>query len=325
MTAHVTGQRTADAETVDAPETVRRETAGDPVIVTDGVARTYGKTVALDGVSATVRSGEIFALVGPNGAGKTTFVRTLTGTVSPDSGTVSVFGGPPSAVDSERVGVLPQSFSPPGRLTAREIVSYYAGLYESARDPSAVLEDVGLRPDRETFYEDLSGGQQRRVAVAATLVNDPELVFLDEPTTAIDPAGRHRLWEHFEEVAADGRTIVLTTHDMAEAERLADRVGFLAAGRLLKTGSPADLVGRYGGESRLVVKTDDAPPEVDGYEVTYSRDGLVVTGIGPEQIGDVARTLTDEGVSFDALSWREPTLEDAYLSLVGDNEREGEE
>ncbi|MGM0397624.1 MAG: ABC transporter ATP-binding protein [Halobacteriota archaeon] len=325
MTAHVTGQRTADTETVDATEKGGRRTDGEHVIVTDGVHKTYGETVALDGVSATVRSGEIFALVGPNGAGKTTFVRTLTGTVSPDSGTVSVFDGPPTEVDPERVGVLPQSFSPPGRLTAREIVSYYAGLYESARDPKAVLEDVGLQPDRETFYEDLSGGQKRRVAVAATLVNDPELVFLDEPTTAIDPAGRHRLWEHFEEVAAEGTTIVLTTHDMAEAERLADRVGFLADGRLMKTGSPADLVRRYGGERRLIVETDDGPPQVDGYAVTHSRAGLVVTGIGPEQIGDVARTLTDEGVTFDALSWREPTLEDAYLSLVGDTEREGEE
>ncbi|MFW6265216.1 MAG: ABC transporter ATP-binding protein [Halanaeroarchaeum sp.] len=323
MTANVTGQRTTASESADAVEGFTRPARSDPVMFTEDVVKTYGETVALDGVSIRVRPGEIYALVGPNGAGKTTLVRTMTGTVGQDSGTVSVFGGPPSSVDPERIGVLPQSFSPPGRLTAREIVSYYAGLYEDAREPAGVLADVGLQPDRETFYENLSGGQRRRVAVATTLVNDPELVFLDEPTTAIDPAGRHRLWEYLEGIAADGTTIVLTTHDMAEAERLADSVGFLADGQLLMTGSPKELVDRYGGESRLVVETDDGPPELEGYEVTHSPEGLVVTGIGPQEIGGVARALTDAGVAFDALSWREPTLEDAYLALVGDADREG--
>lgn len=290
------------------------------VVLVESVEKRYGGTKALDGVTTEILEGEIFALVGPNGAGKTTLVRTMTGTVRPDRGRVTVFGTDPADVPPERIGALPQSFSPQGRLTPLEIVRYFAGLYERARDPRRVLEDVGLDPDRNTYYENLSGGERRRVAVATTLVNDPDLIFLDEPTTAIDPQGRRRLWEYLRTVTADGTTIVLTTHDMAEAERLADRVGFLAGGRLVKTGAPRDLVARYGGRSRLVIATPDAPEGLDGYESVRTDEGLVVTGIDPTEIGEVARTALESGVDFDALSWREPSLEDAYLRLVGERE-----
>lgn len=306
----------------ERPETPGSE--GRATVVVDDVRKTYDGTKALDGVSVNVRPGEIFALVGPNGAGKTTLVRTMTGTVRPDSGSVTVFGDEPTSVQAERIGVLPQSFTPQRRLTALEIVRYFAGLYEGARNPRAVLEDVGLDPDRETFYENLSGGEQRRVAVAATLVNDPDLVFLDEPTTAIDPQGRHRLWEHLETVAASGTTIILTTHDMSEASRLADRVGFLANGRLVKTGAPDELIARYGGQSRLVIEASDPPDRIEGYDSVRTEDELVVTGIDPTEIGDVARTLLASGVEFEALSWREPTLEDAYLRLVGERKERRE-
>ncbi|MFB6132717.1 MAG: ABC transporter ATP-binding protein [Halanaeroarchaeum sp.] len=295
-----------------------RENHARTAVSVESVEKRYDGTKALDGVSTAVREGEIFALVGPNGAGKTTLVRAMTGTVRPDRGRVTVFGTDPADVPPERIGALPQSFSPQGRLTALEIVRYFAGLYEEARDPRSVLEDVGLDPARETYYEDLSGGEKRRAAVATTLVNDPELVFLDEPTTAIDPRGRRRLWEHLRSVAADGTTIVLTTHDMAEAERLATRVAFLAGGRLVKTGAPGDLVARYGGQSRLVLETSDAPDGLDEYESVRTNEGLVVTGIDPTDIGDVVRTALESGVDFDALSWREPSLEDAYLLLVGE-------
>ncbi|WP_459192550.1 ABC transporter ATP-binding protein [Halosimplex sp. J119] len=289
-------------------------------LVAEDVRRTYGDTVALDGVSLSVDAGEVFSLVGPNGAGKTTLVRALTGTTDAE-GSVSLFGADPRQVDRERIGLLPQAFAPPERLTARELLEYYAGLYDDSRDVDAVLADVGLTDDADTWYENLSGGQQRRTCVGAALVNDPDLLFLDEPTTGIDPAGRRTLWDLLESLAAGGTTIFLTTHDMAEAHRLADRVGLLADGKLVAVDDPDALVAEYGGESRLVVETDADP---DAFELPYpaerTGDALVVSDVAPEAIGDVVDALEAAGASYDALSWSEPDLEDVYLELAGGSE-----
>ncbi|WP_206425152.1 ABC transporter ATP-binding protein [Halosimplex salinum] len=286
-------------------------------LVAEDVRRAYGETVALDGVSLSVDAGEVFALVGPNGAGKTTLVRALTGTTDAD-GSVSVFGADPRTVDRERIGLLPQAFDPPARLTARELLTYYAGLYDEARDVDAVLADVGLSDDADTWYEDLSGGQQRRTCVGSALVNDPDLLFLDEPTTGIDPAGRRSLWDLLEDLAAGGTTIVLTTHDMAEAHRLADRVGLLADGRLVAVDDPDALVAEFGGESRLIVETDADPDALDlEYPAERAGDSLVVSDVPPEAIGDVVDALAAAGASYDALTWSEPDLEDVYLELAG--------
>jgi ABC-2 type transport system ATP-binding protein len=290
------------------------------VLVAEDVRRTYGDTVALDGVSLTVGEGEVVALVGPNGAGKTTLVRALTGTTDAE-GTVRVFGGAPADVDRARIGLLPQSFDPPERLTPRELLAYYAGLYDEARDVDAVLADVGLVDSADTWYEDLSGGQQRRTCVGATLVNDPDLLFLDEPTTGIDPAGRRALWELLEGLAAGGTSVFLTTHYMEEAHRLADRVGLLADGRLVAVDDPDALVATHGGESRLVVETDANAEAVDALSLAYETrldDGvLTVSDVPPVSIGAVVDALEAAGVSYDALTWTEPTLEDVYLSLTG--------
>ncbi|WP_415380865.1 ABC transporter ATP-binding protein [Halosimplex sp. TS25] len=291
-------------------------------LVAEDVRRTYGDTVALDGVSLSVDAGEVFALVGPNGAGKTTLVRALTGTTDAE-GSVAVFDTDPREVDRERIGLLPQAFDPPERLTARELLTYYAGLYDDSRDVDAVLADVGLTDAADTWYENLSGGQQRRTCVGASLVNDPDLLFLDEPTTGIDPAGRRSLWDLLESLAAGGTTIFLTTHDMAEAHRLADRVGLLADGRLVAVDEPDALVAEYGGESRLVVETDADPAALDlSYPVERSGDALVVSDVPPEAIGDVVDALDAAGASYDAFSWSEPDLEDVYLRLAGDSEGE---
>ncbi|MFC3478803.1 ABC transporter ATP-binding protein [Halobacterium litoreum] len=298
----------------------------DSVLVADGVAKSYGDTAALAGVSLAVDAGEVFALVGPNGAGKTTLVRCLTGTATPDAGDVSLLGADPRAARKQRVGLLPQDFSPPDRLTASELVAYYAGLYDDARDPDAVLREVGLDPDSETWYGDLSGGEKRRACVAAALVNDPDVLFLDEPTTAVDPAGRRALWSLFEDLADAGTTILLTTHDMAEAERLADRVALLADGAVAATGTPSELVADHAGDPRLVVDTDAdsadfGDPGGSGFAPERTEEGLVFRDVSPEDIGDVVAALDDAGVPFEALSWREPTLEDAYLALAGAAER----
>ena len=292
------------------------------VVVAEDLRKTYGDTVALAGVSLAVGQGEVFGLIGPNGAGKTTLVRSLTGTVDPDSGSARVLGDRPSAVDRDRLGVLPQNFAPPARLTARELLTYYAGLYDRARDPETVLADVGLADTGETWYEDLSGGQQRRVCVGSALVNDPDVLFLDEPTTGIDPAGRRTVWRLIEALADAGTTVFLTTHDMAEAERLADRVGLLAAGELIAVGTPDALVADHGGPSRLTVETDADPAAFEALEhpaVSVS-EGVVVRGVPPEEIGTVVTYLEDREVAYTGLTWSEPDLEDVYLELADDAE-----
>jgi ABC-2 type transport system ATP-binding protein len=293
----------------------------EAVVEADGVRRRYGETVALDGVSLSVAAGEVFALVGPNGAGKTTLVRALTGTTDAE-GTVEVFGQRPTEVDPARVGLLPQSFDPPARLTARELLSYYGGLYTDSRSVEAVLAEVGLDDAAATYYENLSGGQQRRTCVGIALMNDPELLFLDEPTTGIDPAGRQALWTLLEDLVAGGATVVLTTHDMVEAHRLADRVGLLANGELVAMDDPDALVAEYGGQSRLVVETaGDSPGDlaaVIDHPLDVSEDAVVVRDIAPTAIGDVVAALEAAGVTYDALTWKQPDLEDVYLELAGE-------
>ena len=288
-------------------------------IVAEDVRRTYGDTAALSGVSLTVAAGEVFALVGPNGAGKTTLVRALTGTTDYE-GEVALFGENPRRFDRSRLGLLPQDFTPHERLTARELIAYYAGLYDDAHTPGRILTDVGLTDSAETAYEDLSGGQQRRVCVGTTLVNDPDLLILDEPTTGIDPAGRRRLWELLEELAAAGTTVVLTTHYMAEAQRLADRVGLLAEGELVAVDSPAALIDAHGGETRLTIETTPAPGSLDldlGYRTATTDDELLVSDVPPTEIGTIVEELSEEGIEAESLSWMEPTLEDVYLELTG--------
>ncbi len=292
----------------------------DEVLVAENVRKAYGDTVALDGVNLHVAEGEVFGLIGPNGAGKTTLIRSLTGTTNAE-GTIRVLGTGPKDADPQRIGLLPQSFNPPERLTARELIDYYGGLYDEARDTESVLEDVGLADDADTWYENLSGGQQRRVCVGSSLVNDPELLFLDEPTTAIDPAGRRALWALIEDLAAGGTTIFLTSHSMDEVEELAHRVGLLNDGQIAAVGTPEDLISEYGGESRLLVRASggvDALRE-NGFDVETVGDELVVRDLHPTRIGHVVEVLEGVGVEYESLTWKEPGLEEVYLSLTGDS------
>jgi len=279
----------------------------------------------------------VFGLIGPNGAGKTTLVRALTGTTEAE-GDLRVFGVPPREVDPQRIGLLPQSFDPPERLTATELVGYYGGLYDAARDAESVLRDVGMADDADVWYETLSGGQKRRTCVATAIVNDPDLLFLDEPTTGIDPAGRRSIHRLIERLAGGGTTVFLTSHAMDEVERLADRVappgrenrrcrrsrgtdrrsrrraalgGQAGRSRVrggLRGGSgsdPGGALGRIGGES------EDAPA------VESTRKGLRIGGVRPEGIGDAVDALETAEIDFESLAWSEPSLEDVYLRLTG--------
>ncbi|WP_247728280.1 ABC transporter ATP-binding protein [Halovivax limisalsi] len=311
----------------------------DPVVSADGVAKRYGETVALDGVSLSIATGEVFGLIGPNGAGKTTLVRSLTGTVEPDAGTVRLFGSTPESVDPTAIGVLPQAFSPPARLTVDELVRYYASLYPDSRDPDAVVDAVGLGDSTDTWYENLSGGQQRRLCVGTTLLNDPDLLVLDEPTTGIDPAGRRTIWELIESLAERGTAVLLTTHDMAEAERLADRVGLLADGRLLDVGTPATLVDDHteGASVRIEIpdiaparasEEDEGAPDPSSIAasiedrvvrpVTARAGALTVHDVEATAIGSIVETLESLEVRYTELDWAEPGLEEVYLALLDD-------
>jgi len=291
-------------------------------VVATGVSKRYGETVALDGVDLSVADGEVFGLIGPNGAGKTTLVRALTGT-TPVDGEITVRGAAPTAVDADRIGLLPQSFAPPARLTARELIDYYGGLYETARSTEEVLAAVGMTDGADSWYETLSGGQQRRVCVGIALVNDPELLFLDEPTTGIDPAGRQSLWSLLEELADGGTTIVLTSHSMTEVQRLADRVGLLQDGQLVAVGTPTELIESHGGASRLVIEADQPAAAADAladadFEATASPTEVVVTGVSPVEIGDAVAVLSRADIEYGSLTWAEPSLEDVYLQLTGE-------
>ncbi|WP_367996295.1 ABC transporter ATP-binding protein [Haloferax volcanii] len=294
-----------------------------PAVTATAVRKQYGDTVAVRDVSLDVHNGEVFGLIGPNGAGKSTLIGLLTGTRTPTEGSIRVFGESPIAVDRSRLSVLPQEFSPHRRLTGRELVSYYAGLYPDPRPVDEVLDRVGLDDeDAATAYTDLSGGQQRRVCVGAALVNDPELLFLDEPTTGIDPAGRRDVWDLVDSLADDGTAVVLTTHYMAEAERLADRVGLLTDGELVRVGPPRDLVERFGGETRLAVRTEcpraldlDATP-LDGrrygdYEYRFFDAGL-------DDLTAMLDHLDAADIAYEEVSLVHPTLEDVYLNLASE-------
>ena len=287
-------------------------------VVADSLRKQYGDTVAVDGVSLTVGEGEVFGLIGPNGAGKTTLVRCLTGTTDYE-GDAAVLGTPPEQVERARVGLLPQSFSPPERLTARELIDYYADLYDESRDTEAVLEEVGLASDADTWYEKLSGGQQRRACVGITLVNDPDVLFLDEPTTGIDPTGRRGLWRVIERLADEGTTVILTSHSMDEVERLSDRVALLSDGQVVATGTPEELVDQHGGQPRLVVRTEADPEALSqmGYRIDDGAGELTLHGIGAADISAAIDALSDADIVYESFTWTEPTLEEVYLELTG--------
>lgn len=292
----------------------------DRVVTVDAITHRYGDVTALDGADLDVERGEIFALIGPNGAGKTTLVRTITGTVSPTSGVVRVFGSSPDTVVKSRIGLLPQAFAPPERLTGREIIDYYGGLYERSRATDEVLADIGMSDAADRWYERLSGGQQRRICVGTALVNDPDLLILDEPTTGIDPRGRRRVWDLLRALRADDRTVLLTTHDMGEAETLADRVGLLADGEVVTVGEPGDLVERHAGDSRLLVKPNDPvdPDVLDGLDRRVERRNgdLVFPEIAPQDVPGVLGALGAADIAYSRFVWEEPTLEDVYFQLT---------
>ncbi len=297
-----------------------------PVIRVHALRKTYGRTVAVDGVSFEVQQGEIFGLIGPNGAGKTTTMECVEGLRAPDSGTITVLGLDPVRdvrALQERIGVQLQEAQLQKRITVREAVGLWASLYRSAVDGDRLLEQLGLTDKRDAWFMTLSGGQKQRLLIALALINDPELVFLDELTTGLDPQARRTIWDLVRGIRARGKSVFLTTHLMEEAERLCDRVAIIDRGRLVDIGTPAELVRRHCPVAAVVVVTDHAAalaafqamPGVasvthDGGHLHHSRPaaGLVT---------QVIRCLAEHQLPVHDMRTEHPTLEDVFLQLTG--------
>ncbi|MEV7870706.1 ABC transporter ATP-binding protein [Streptomyces sp. NPDC088124] len=301
---------------------VPHESAAGPAIVVEEIRKRYGDHQAVDGVSLSVGRGEFFGLLGPNGAGKTTLVEIMEGLRRPDSGTVSVLGRTPWPRDVTllpRLGVQTQSSAFFVRQTAREHLCTVAALYGAGReDADRTLETVGLTDRRDVRVEDLSGGQRQRLAIASALVHGPELIFLDEPTAALDPQARRDLWEVLRGLKSEGRTIVYTTHHLDEAEALCDRVAILVGGSVAALDSPHRLVAAAAAPTRLMIPVermtqDDAAalPGVD--RVTVQGGSLVLETASS---GKVLQAL-DARIGLDGVVTRTATLEDVYLQLTG--------
>ncbi len=284
-----------------------------PVITVAHLAKRYGSTVAVDDVSLEVREGEIFGLIGPNGAGKTTTMEIVEGLRAPDRGTISVLGLEPrrdATALRQRIGVQHQEAHLQKRIKVWEAVDLWASLYPRAVDPAALLDHLGLTPKRDAWFMTLSGGQKQRLFIALALVHEPELVFLDELTTGLDPQARRAIWELITEIRLRGTTVFLTTHLMEEAERLCDRVAIIEHGRIIEVGTPAELVRRHCPE-RAVVFTNDATG------VTETRRGE-----GDDFITAVIHEIAQTGIRVRGFRTETPTLEDVFLKLTGHQVRD---
>jgi ABC-2 type transport system ATP-binding protein len=295
------------------------------VIEVKGLTKTYGDVEAVRGIDLYVDRGEIFALLGPNGAGKTTTTEILEGYRDRTDGVASVLGFDPKARDlamKRRIGIVLQSTGIDPFLTVHESVDMYAGFYEHPRNPDEVIDLVGLAEKRDTRVNKLSGGQQRRLDVAVALAGDPELLFLDEPTTGFDPNARRNAWQLIKDLTKLGKTVFLTTHFMDEAQYLADRVAVIAKGEIVAEGTPDTIAGRDQMTPRITFRLPNGAPEPPQVGQTETPNGAFELR-APDPTG-ILHTLTswavDNGLSFESIEVTRPTLEDVYLGLTGGEE-----
>jgi ABC-2 type transport system ATP-binding protein len=303
-----------------------------PAIRITNLRKTYGSQLAVDDVSLEVEPGEIFGLVGPNGAGKTTTMECVEGIRTPDRGTITVLGLDPVRdvyALQERIGVQLQQAQLQKRIKVWEAVHLWASLYrKQPRSGDQLLEQLGLSDKRDAWFMTLSGGQKQRLFIALALINDPDVVFLDELTTGLDPQARRAIWELVRDIRTRGRTVFLTTHLMEEAERLCDRVAIIEHGRLVDIGPPTALVDRHCPERSVVLVTEDAMaaagldrvPRLISLERQGSR--FTLHGTGEEFVSDVIACLSEQRVRVTDFRTVLPSLEDVFLKLTGHSIRD---
>jgi ABC-2 type transport system ATP-binding protein len=307
--------------------------SASPAIRVTGLEKRYGATTAVDGISFQIAPGEVFCLLGPNGAGKTTTIECLEGYRKPDAGEIRVLGMDPQLDETtlrRRIGVQLQEASLPARLRVWEILQLFSVLYERPAVPWELLERLGLEAKRDTYFDKLSGGQKQRLFVALALINEPEVVFLDEITTGLDPRARHSIWELIRGIQNSGTTVVLTTHFMDEAEALADRVAIMKSGRLVANDAPATLIAGVprGEEVQLHIEGEVDLSAIEAVEgvigIEPESGGLTARGGGRGWIARLVAAIDGQDAMLVDLSTRRPSLEDVYLQLTGEEEYEPE-
>jgi ABC-2 type transport system ATP-binding protein len=302
-----------------------------PVIRVSGIRKTYGRTVAVDEVSFEVAEGEIFGLIGPNGAGKTTTLECVEGLRTPDAGTISVLALDPFRdvyTLQNRIGVQLQEAQLQKRVKVWEAVDLWASLYPKPVDGDRLLDQLGLTEKRNAWFMTLSGGQKQRLFIALALINDPEVVFLDELTTGLDPQARRAIWDLVRGIRERGKTVFMTTHLMEEAERLCDRVAIIDHGRIVDIDTPARLVSRHCPERTVVLTTDEASaeerframPQVDS--VTHRDARYTIRGRGDDLVTDVIRCVSEHRIRVADFRTELPNLEDVFLKLTGHSIRD---
>ncbi len=298
-------------------------------ISVEDLHKSYSEIRAVDGLSFQVMEGEVYSLLGPNGAGKTTTVEIMEGLRKPDSGKVRVLEKDPWLSRShvrENVGIMPQDFRFVERITPEEAIRYYCKLFGTGDKTEELLDLVELKDVRKVYFQNLSGGQKQKLGICLALVNNPRIVFLDEPTTGLDPRARRRIWKLISQLKEEGRTIILTTHYLEEAEMLADRVGIVFRGKMLVEGTPREIIMKKGKGKRLVLNFDERLLnyiENDlSLDATREGDTISVTVGNSSEIIRILSFVQEKGVPLQNLQLREDTLEDIFIELVGMEEEE---
>ncbi|MEM3851396.1 MAG: ABC transporter ATP-binding protein [Methanomassiliicoccales archaeon] len=286
--------------------------------------KSYGELKAVNGLSLRIRTGEVFSLLGPNGAGKTTTIEMLEGIRKPDAGTISVLGMDPWKEEKRmhmRVGIIPQGFNFIQRITPREGIRYFCELFGVPDRSEELLDLVDLKRVQDTYYMNLSGGQKQKFGLCLALVHDPEVIFLDEPTTGLDPQARRNMWEVIRRLQTQGKTILLTTHYLEEAQALSDRVGIVKEGRMLAEGTPAEIIAKYGRGKRLIISADtqlasQLREKANGQ--IEQRDGTLIIQLGDGHgLAEMLRLIGNYNGKLEKIELKEDTLEDVFIEMVG--------
>jgi ABC-2 type transport system ATP-binding protein len=298
------------------------------VIQVKSLVKRYGKFTAVDGISFDVAKGEVFAFLGPNGAGKTTTVEMLECLKTPTSGEVSVMGHDIRKDEmkiKQLIGVMPQSFNAYDYLTVKENIDYFGGMYPKKADVDELIKVLDLTEKKKTLFKNLSGGLKQRVGIAIALVNDPEIVFLDEPTTGLDPRARRDVWDAIRTLKTQGKTVFLTTHYMDEAYYLADKINIINRGKIIAEGTPEDLINKYGGGNTLVIRgCDHAACGLLTHEIPDAKvagDDIIArlpAGDGMASISKAVALLNERNIACKELYVKKSTLEDVFLNLTGE-------